>query len=70
MIINFSKKRAAAEVSGTTPPPVGRGVAMAIGTFLLVIAASICQHQVCCSFTVKNQSFALILFLISFSGDL
>jgi len=45
MIINFSKERAAAKAKGTKPPSIGRGVAMAIGTFCLVITASVCQHQ-------------------------
>jgi ATP-binding cassette, subfamily C (CFTR/MRP), member 1 len=44
-IINFGKEHALAHAKGTTPPPVGRGVALAIGTFLVTVTASVCQHQ-------------------------
>ena len=45
-ILNFSKTRAAMEANDKTPPQVGRGIGMAIGIFLTVVTASVCQHQV------------------------
>jgi ATP-binding cassette subfamily C (CFTR/MRP) protein 1 len=44
-IINFGKAHALAHAKGTTPPPVARGVVLAIGTFLVTVTASVCQHQ-------------------------
>ncbi|KAJ7183176.1 ABC protein [Mycena filopes] len=44
-IINFAKARAAAREAGTELPPVGRGIAMAVGLICVVIMASIFQHQ-------------------------
>lgn len=50
-IINFGKEHYAAThpSSNSNSPPkvpnVGRGIAMAIGLFLVTITASICQHQ-------------------------
>ncbi|KAF8071690.1 ABC protein [Lyophyllum atratum] len=44
-IINFAKARAAAKQDGTEVPHVGRGIAMGLGLFFLVITASIAQHQ-------------------------
>ncbi|KAJ3741472.1 ABC protein [Lentinula detonsa] len=42
-IINFSKERSASTEAGI--PGVGRGIAMAVGLFLMVICTSVCQHQ-------------------------
>ncbi|RDB26210.1 Multidrug resistance-associated protein 1 [Hypsizygus marmoreus] len=44
-IINFAKARSTARANGTEIPNIGRGVAMCIGLFLLVVTASITQHQ-------------------------
>lgn len=50
-IINFGKAHYSATHSTSTSTPsakvpnVGRGIAMAIGLFLVTITASICQHQ-------------------------
>ncbi|KAJ3923547.1 ABC protein [Lentinula edodes] len=44
-IINFAKERSASRENGTEIPSIGKGVAMAIGLFLMVICTSICQHQ-------------------------
>ncbi|KAJ4479332.1 ABC protein [Lentinula aciculospora] len=44
-IINFAKERSSSSETGKELPDVGRGVAMAIGLFLMVICTSICQHQ-------------------------
>lgn len=45
-IINFAKARGAAKQNGIEPPSIGRGIAMAVGLFFIVILTSICQHQV------------------------
>ncbi|KAJ3763217.1 ABC protein [Lentinula raphanica] len=42
-IINFAKARSATDEAER--PDIGRGIAMAIGLFLMVICTSICQHQ-------------------------
>ncbi|KAJ3722534.1 ABC protein [Lentinula raphanica] len=42
-IINFAKARSATDEAER--PVIGRGIAMAIGLFLMVICTSICQHQ-------------------------
>ncbi|KAH7925482.1 ABC protein [Leucogyrophana mollusca] len=44
-IIDFSEERAAAKVDGGTLPNIGRGIAMAIGLFLITVTASVCTHQ-------------------------
>jgi len=45
-IIRFAQQTAAAARTGQPKPSLGRGVAMAIGLFLLTITASVCTHQV------------------------
>ncbi|KZS94671.1 ABC protein [Sistotremastrum niveocremeum HHB9708] len=44
-IIRFSQNRLTAKAEGREMPSIGRGVAMAIGLFLITITASVCQHQ-------------------------
>ncbi|KAI1797261.1 P-loop containing nucleoside triphosphate hydrolase protein [Ganoderma leucocontextum] len=44
-IINFGKEHAAAAAEGRTPPPIGRGIGMAIGLFCTTVTTSVCQHQ-------------------------
>ncbi|OCH94438.1 ABC protein [Obba rivulosa] len=44
-IINFGKEHADAVAAGNAPPPIGRGVGMAIGLFCTTVTASVCQHQ-------------------------
>ncbi|KAF8896584.1 P-loop containing nucleoside triphosphate hydrolase protein [Infundibulicybe gibba] len=44
-IINFAKGRASAKASGQEVPNIGRGIAMALGLFVIVITTSISQHQ-------------------------
>ncbi|KAG8878402.1 hypothetical protein FRB97_002483 [Tulasnella sp. 331] len=41
-LIKFGQERAA---NPSSPPNIGRGIALAIGLFLLTITASICTHQ-------------------------
>ncbi|KAG1817968.1 ABC protein [Suillus subaureus] len=44
-IIDFVEKRSAAIVAGEPVPNIGRGIAMAVGLFVLTLAASISNHQ-------------------------
>ncbi|KAK0495417.1 ABC protein [Armillaria luteobubalina] len=44
-IINFAKARATARLEGSQAPDVGRGIAMAIGLFCIVILTSVASHQ-------------------------
>ncbi|KAG2369151.1 ABC protein [Suillus spraguei] len=44
-IIIFAQERSAATIAGTPGPDIGRGIAMAVGLFLLTVTASICTHQ-------------------------
>ncbi|KAJ8487815.1 hypothetical protein ONZ45_g14189 [Pleurotus djamor] len=44
-IINFGKDRSASQQAGTSPPNVGRGIAMAIGLFFIVSINLIPQSQ-------------------------
>ncbi|KAH8099948.1 ABC protein [Cristinia sonorae] len=44
-VINFGKEHHAARTTGTPTPSIGRGVGMAIGLFLITVAASVAQHQ-------------------------
>ncbi|KAF5393181.1 hypothetical protein D9757_001344 [Collybiopsis confluens] len=44
-IINFAKDRANARDEGGEIPSIGRGIAMAIGLFFIVVCASITNHQ-------------------------
>ncbi|KAL0954602.1 hypothetical protein HGRIS_003562 [Hohenbuehelia grisea] len=44
-IINFGKERVASLRDGSPVPDIGRGIAMAIGLFFIVIITSISQHQ-------------------------
>ncbi|KAJ7499774.1 ABC transporter [Mycena latifolia] len=44
-IISFATASYNAHRTGGTPPPVGRGVGLAIGLLLMQLIASICQHQ-------------------------
>lgn len=44
-IIRFGQARATARRDGTDVPDIGRGVAMAIGLFLMTVTTSVCQHQ-------------------------
>ncbi|KAK7018185.1 ABC protein [Favolaschia claudopus] len=44
-LINFAKARAAARASGLPEPNLGNGIGMAVGLLLLIVFASICQHQ-------------------------
>ncbi|KAK7017781.1 ABC protein [Favolaschia claudopus] len=44
-LINFAKARAAAKDAGLPQPNLGSGIGMAIGLLLLIVFASICQHQ-------------------------
>ncbi|KAH7909505.1 ABC protein [Hygrophoropsis aurantiaca] len=44
-IINFSEERSAATLNGSQLPNVGRGIAMAIGLFLITVTTSVCTHQ-------------------------
>ncbi|KAJ7830376.1 hypothetical protein B0H13DRAFT_2433724 [Mycena leptocephala] len=43
-LINFAKARAAAKAAGVEPANIGHGISMVFG-LLIVILASICQHQ-------------------------
>ncbi|KAF7332750.1 ABC protein [Mycena kentingensis (nom. inval.)] len=44
-LINFAKERAAEKAAGAHPANVGRGIGMALGLLLVIVTASICQHQ-------------------------
>ncbi|TDL20835.1 ABC protein [Rickenella mellea] len=44
-IINFGKESFARNDAGLEKPSIGRGVAMAVGLFLLTMMTSVCQHQ-------------------------
>ncbi|KAF5370179.1 hypothetical protein D9757_010634 [Collybiopsis confluens] len=44
-IIQFAEERASAKANGSPTPSVGRGIGMAIGLGILVIFASLTQHQ-------------------------
>lgn len=55
-IINFSKQRASARENGEAPPNVGRGVAMAIGLWCIVVLTAMFQHQVS---TILSEIFEL-----------
>ncbi|KAF8317717.1 ABC protein [Clavulina sp. PMI_390] len=45
VIITEAQKRAVAKLEGTPVPGVGRGIGAAVGLFLLLLVASVCQHQ-------------------------
>ncbi|KAJ7309378.1 ABC protein [Mycena albidolilacea] len=44
-LINFAKARAAAKAAGEPLPNIGNGVGMALGLLIVIVFASICQHQ-------------------------
>ncbi|KIK55762.1 hypothetical protein GYMLUDRAFT_831145 [Collybiopsis luxurians FD-317 M1] len=44
-IIKFAEERASAKESGSPPPAVGSGIGMAIGLAVIVVFASLTQHQ-------------------------
>ncbi|KAJ3572547.1 hypothetical protein NP233_g3005 [Leucocoprinus birnbaumii] len=44
-LINFTQARADGQALGEQVPNVGRGIGMAIGLFLIIILASLMQHQ-------------------------
>lgn len=46
-IINFAEERTSAKENGSLTPNVGRGIGMAIGLGVIVVFASLTQHQVC-----------------------
>lgn len=48
-IINYAKARVAAKENGEPQPSIGRGIAMALGLFCIIITSSVTQHQVCLS---------------------
>lgn len=45
-IIEFAQERTTAHATGVPLPNVGRGIAMALGLFLLSLSTSIGTHQV------------------------
>ncbi|TFK46118.1 ABC transporter [Heliocybe sulcata] len=44
-LINFGNESYSAHRNGLTPPPVGRGIGLAIGLLLLQLLASVCTHH-------------------------
>ncbi|KAJ7454698.1 ABC transporter [Mycena latifolia] len=44
-IISFATTSYTAHRTGDTPPPIGKGVGLAIGLLLMQLIGSICQHQ-------------------------
>ncbi|KAJ7891133.1 ABC protein [Mycena leptocephala] len=44
-LINFAKARAAAKAAGVEPVNIGHGIGMAFGLLIVIVLASICQHQ-------------------------
>ncbi|KAJ7852235.1 ABC protein [Mycena leptocephala] len=44
-LINFAKARAAAKAAGVEPANIGHGIGMAFGLLIVIVLASICQHQ-------------------------
>ncbi|KAG0699189.1 ABC protein [Suillus ampliporus] len=44
-IIVFAEERSTAMIVGKPVPNVGRGIAMALGLFVLTVIASVCNHQ-------------------------
>ncbi|KAJ7888008.1 P-loop containing nucleoside triphosphate hydrolase protein [Mycena leptocephala] len=44
-LINFAKARAAAKAAGMEPANIRHGVGMAFGLLIVIVLASICQHQ-------------------------
>ncbi|KAJ7865930.1 hypothetical protein B0H13DRAFT_2352741 [Mycena leptocephala] len=45
-LINFAKARAAAKAADVVPANIGHGIGMAFGLLIVIVLASICQHQV------------------------
>lgn len=65
-IITFAEDRASAKANGSPAPSVGRGIGMAIGLAVLVVFASLTQHQVS---TIYDAAMRYISFSSpSFSG--
>ncbi|KAJ7878247.1 P-loop containing nucleoside triphosphate hydrolase protein [Mycena leptocephala] len=44
-LINFAKARAAAKAAGVEPANIGHGVGIAFDLLIVIVLASICQHQ-------------------------
>lgn len=65
-LIKFSQQRAA---HPENPPNIGRGIAMAIGLFLLTISASVFTHQVSLCKGVCGDPILLTNYCFSSFGD-
>ncbi|KAJ7824343.1 hypothetical protein B0H13DRAFT_1919155 [Mycena leptocephala] len=44
-LINFAKARAVAKAAGVEPANIGHGIGMVFGLLIVIVLASICQHQ-------------------------
>lgn len=68
-IITFAEDRASAKANGSPAPSIGRGIGMAIGLAVLVVFASLTQHQVSTIYDAAMTRYILITSLSSsFSG--
>jgi hypothetical protein len=64
-LINFAKARAAAKAAGVEPANIGHGIGMAFGLLIVIVLASICQHQVrllCLS--LRSSCIFFIIYLL------
>ncbi|KAJ7878251.1 hypothetical protein B0H13DRAFT_2545704 [Mycena leptocephala] len=60
-LINFAKACAAAKAAGVEPANIGHGIGMAFGLLIVIVLASICQHQLGPSALAGFSLFLLII---------